>query len=235
LKINGEGGRHVKNRFFLDRFSLGYILFCFPTASVLLLLHRPEAQRLGPYHWLAYWLINAFLFIFAWQVVNSGEAHPFFTDNGGRRKVLAATVLPFVLLISNFCFPVLLEGGKPRATVITALFLVLGFAAIATGFIGTRGRTESNWTTEDLDQAVLIQNKSYIMLGGITGAALTFALAESGKNFYSMIFQEPFVLSGSIFVAFALFFTLLVLPFLIVHSMKAVVPSTKSPSGGPTI
>src|SRR5258708_6339154 len=120
-------------RSYLDRLTLAYIIVCFSTTATFLLLSRPEAQHFAQYHWLGYWLINSILLFNAWLFINAG------TREAWERKVIATIVLPAALLVANLLFPYLLEGGKPVATIIIPLFLMLGAVAAATGYIGTRG------------------------------------------------------------------------------------------------
>lgn len=68
-RIARQGRWEMAGRYFIERVGLTYILAAFPTASVLVLLHR-KVDGIGRYYWIAYWIINALAFFEAWRLIN---------------------------------------------------------------------------------------------------------------------------------------------------------------------
>ncbi len=201
-------------RSYLDRLTLAYIILCFSTTATFLLLSRPGAQHFAQYHWLGYWLINSILLFNAWLFINAG------TREAWERKVIATIVLPAALLVANLLFPYLLEGGKPVATIIIPLFLMLGAVAAATGYIGTRGNPRDESTSENLTQAKLALKGSLPTLAFVVAGAFGALAAEYMRNVYVRIFNDIYLSLAAYFIIGGMIATFLALPYIILHTTK---------------
>jgi hypothetical protein len=204
---------------YLDRLTLLYIIICFSTTATWLLMSRPQAQLLGRYHWLAYWLINSILLFNAWLLINAGA-----TRKAYERKIVAAISLPAALLIANLLFPILFETGKPVATIITPLFLVLGFVATATGFIGTRGNPRNQSNDADALQARHILKDSPKILGAIAVGIVGSLAIKPISDAYLRIVGDTHLRLAAIFIMSGLVITLWILPFIIVNTITILPP-----------
>ena len=211
----------MRRKNFLSRINLWYIISVFSTAAVLILQHRQVTGRLSRFHLIAYWLINSFAFLEAWQFINMREDFFLYRNGGWIRKVVSAGILPLAVIVANVLFPYLLEGYTWPGGVVITLFCILGFVAGAHGFLGTLENLDQMYTEKDEEGASHNQTICAIILVTIATIAGGSTLLEEIRRGFTEVFEDLWLAIGAFVVFGSLLLTFLVYPYVIKKSIKS--------------